>query len=178
MTPHKLYSVIYADPPWDYRHRWTKAAASKHYDTMDLDSIKNLPVIEYAANDCLLFMWATFPMLYEALETIKAWGFEYKTVAFTWVKQNKSGRGIFWGLGNWTRSNAEICLLGVRGKPKRISASVHSVIVSPVKRHSEKPGEVRNRIVELVGDVPRIELFARQHVDGWDAFGKEVDHGK
>ena len=88
-------------------------------------------------------------MLREALEVIEAWGFTYKTVAFNWVKQNKTGAGLFWGLGNWTRSNSEICLLAVKGKPKRMSASVHSVILSPVQQHSRKPAETRDRIVEL-----------------------------
>lgn len=119
-------------------------------------------------------MWATFPMLQEALDLIEAWGFTYKTIAFNWVKQNKSGNGIFWGLGNWTRSNSEICLLAVKGKPKRISAGVHSVVLSPIQRHSQKPDEVRQRIVELMGDLPRIELFARSGAEGWDCWGNEA----
>lgn len=119
-------------------------------------------------------MWATFPMLREALEVIEAWGFTYKTIAFNWVKQNKSGVGLMWGLGNWTRSNSEICLLAVKGKPKRVSASVHSVILSPVQQHSRKPAEARDRIVELMGDLPRIELFAREAAPGWDAWGNEA----
>ena len=93
-------------------------------------------------------------MLREALELIEAWGFKYKTIAFNWIKQNKNGAGLFWGLGNWTRSNSEICLLAIRGKPKRISAAVHSVVMAPVQKHSQKPDEVRERIVKLVGDVP------------------------
>lgn len=119
-------------------------------------------------------MWATFPMLREALEVIEAWGFTYKTVAFNWVKQNKTGAGLFWGLGNWTRSNSEICLLAVKGKPKRMSARVHSVILSPIQQHSRKPAETRDRIVELMGDLPRIELFAREAAPGWDAWGDEA----
>lgn len=119
-------------------------------------------------------MWATFPMLKEALEVIEAWGFTYKTVAFNWVKQNKSGVGLFMGLGNWTRSNSEICLLAVKGKPKRVSAGVHSIILSPLQRHSRKPDETRDRIVELMGDLPRIELFARETAPGWDSWGNEV----
>jgi site-specific DNA-methyltransferase (adenine-specific) len=119
-------------------------------------------------------MWAAFPMLREALEVIEAWGFTYKTVAFNWVKQNKTGAGLFWGLGNWTRSNSEICLLAVKGKPKRMSARVHSVILSPIQQHSRKPAETRDRIVELMGDLPRIELFAREAAPGWDAWGDEA----
>ena len=175
--PQKKYGIIYADPPWGYRNSRTRAAASKHYDTMTIPDIAKLPVPEIAAEDCLLFLWATFPMLQEALDTIRAWGFTYKTVAFVWVKQNKSGKGVFWGLGNWTRSNSEVCLLAVKGKPKRHSASVHSVILSPVERHSRKPNEARDRIKTLAGGgaIPCIELFARERFPGWDAWGNEID---
>ena len=174
--PNRKYNIIYADPPWSYNNKGTRAAADKHYGTMKIDDLKKMPIGTggIAADDCVLFMWATFPMLREALELIEAWGFKYKTIAFTWIKQNKSGKGIFWGLGNWTRSNTEICLLAVKGKPKRQSASVHSVVLSPVRRHSQKPDEVRGRIVELMGDLPRIELFARTRADGWDCWGNEV----
>lgn len=173
--PNRKYSVIYADPPWGYRNRGTRAAAERHYRTMTLDEIKALPVEEMAKDDCVLFLWATFPCLPDALEVIRAWGFTYKTLAFCWVKRNRKSPGWFWGLGNWTRSNPEVCLLATRGRPERISARVHSVIDAPVKRHSEKPQESRERIVELMGDVPRIELFARQRTPGWDAWGDEVD---
>ena len=125
--PDKKYSIIYADPPWSYQNRGTRAAASKHYDTMTIEDIKRMGVGAagggIANEDCVLFMWATFPMLREALDVIEAWGFSYKTVAFNWVKQKRNGTGIFMGLGNWTRSNSEICLLATKGKPKRISGS-------------------------------------------------------
>ena len=120
-------------------------------------------------------MWATFPMLREALELIEAWGFEYKTIAFCWVKQNKNSDGIFKGMGYYTRSNAEICLLATRGRVlERKSRSVSSVIISHIERHSKKPAETRDRIVELFGDLPRIELFARETTPGWDCWGNEV----
>jgi N6-adenosine-specific RNA methylase IME4 len=176
--PDKKYSIIYADPPWGYQNRGTRAAASKHYGTMTVEELKKMDV--GAAGGVLLAATAPslcgrpFPMLREALEVIEAWGFTYKTVAFNWVKQNKTGAGLFWGLGNWTRSNSEICLLAVKGKPKRMSASVHSVILSPVQQHSRKPAETRDRIVELMGDLPRIELFAREAAPGWDAWGNEA----
>ena len=86
-----------------------------------------------------------------ALETIRRWGFQYKTAAFVWVKRNRKSPSWFWGLGNWTRANAEICLLATKGKPKRASASVHSIIDAPIGRHSEKPAETRDRIVQLAG---------------------------
>lgn len=173
----KKYSIIYADPPWNYRNRGTRAAAVKHYDTMSVEDIKRMGVGVaggIANEDCVLFMWATFPLLQDALDVINAWGFNYKTIAFNWIKQNKNGTGIFMGLGNWTRSNSEICLLATKGNPKRISNCVRSVILSPLQRHSRKPVEVRDRIVELMGDLPRIELFARETAPGWDAWGNEV----
>ena len=172
--PEKKYAVIYADPPWGYRNRGTRAAAEKHYRTMSIGDIKALPVADIAAEDCVLFLWATFPMLPEAMETIKAWGFRYKTVAFVWAKQNRRSPGWFWGLGNWTRSNAEVCLLATKGRPERVSASVHSLICAPVGEHSAKPKEARERIEALMGDVPRIELFARERVSGWDCWGDEA----
>ena len=173
--PRKKYAVIYADPPWQYRNKGVQGAAEKHYRTMALTAIKSLPVQDIAAEDCVLFLWATFPCLPDALEVIRAWGFEYKTLGFCWVKRNRKSTGWFWGLGNWTRSNAEVCLLATRGDPKRISARVHSIIDAPVGRHSEKPQEASGRIVELMGDLPRIELFARQRTPGWDVWGVEVD---
>lgn len=160
-------------------HIKTPQRARRHLDIIRPCDAKNLWGCErwsggVAADNCVLFMWATFPTIKDALALIDAWGFTYKTIAFTWIKENRKSGGLFWGLGNWTRSNAEVCLLATKGKPKRISAGVHSVILSPVGRHSEKPAEVRERIVKLCGDVPRIELFARQEAEGWDCWGNEV----
>lgn len=174
----KKYNVILADPPWSFRAWSSKGmgrSAEQHYPTMRLEDIKALPVSDLAAGDCVLFLWATFPMLKEALEVIDTWGFTYKTVAFTWVKENRKSPGLFWGLGYWTRANAEVCLLATRGSPKRQSAAVHQVILSPVEQHSKKPDAVRERIVALMGDVTRVELFARQETPGWDVWGNEVE---
>ena len=124
--------------------------------------------------DCILFMWATFPNLPDALRVIQEWGFTYKTLGFSWIKTNKKNGKYFFGIGYYTKSNAEICLIATKGKPKPISNYVSSVIVSPRREHSRKPDEIRDKIVELVGDMPRIELFARQTVDGWDCWGNEV----
>jgi N6-adenosine-specific RNA methylase IME4 len=170
------FSIIYADPPWDHVS-WKNGSRrpSLHYPVMSLDEIKRLPVREISAENCWLFLWATYPHLPEALEVISAWGFVYKTVAFTWVKRNKKRPTWFWGCGSYTRANAEICLLAKKGNVKRVSASVHSIIDSPVSEHSAKPGEARKRIVELCGDLPRIELFARSRSKGWSAFGDEVE---
>ena len=172
--PQKQYCVIYADPPWAYDNHASRAAAASHYETMTQEDIAALPVPEIAAKDCALFLWATFPMLKQALEIIEAWGFHYKTCAFTWIKQNPRGDELFMGIGNWTRSNAEVCLLATRGKPKRVCKKVRSVIVSHIEQHSKKPDETRRRIDELMGDVPRIELFARTRAIGWDSWGNEV----
>ena len=141
---------------------------------MSPEDIYALDVQNIADDDCILFLWATFPKLPEALETIKHWGFEYKTVGFTWVKKNKKADSWLWGMGYWTRANAEICIIATKGKPKRISAGVHQIVDDRIREHSRKPDTVRQRIVELVGDLPRIELFARQKTDGWDVWGNEV----
>ena len=142
---------------------------------MTLDEICRLDIASLAAKDCVLFLWATFPKLREALQVIKSWGFQYKTIAFLWLKQNRSGHGWFYGLGFWTRGNAEICLLATKGSPHRKSNKVHQFIISPLIRHSQKPNEAREKIVDLMGDVPRIELFAREKAPGWDVWGNEVE---
>ena len=173
----KKYNIIYSDPPWSFKTYSDKGkgrSAEQHYNCMDVQDIKNLPVQNIAADDCIMFMWATYPCLPEALELIKAWGFVYSTVAFTWVKKNKKARGYFWGMGYWTRSNSEICILATKGNVKRISASVHQIVDTPIEGHSKKPDIVRNKIIELVGDLPRIELFAREMIEGWDCFGNQL----
>lgn len=170
------YQVIYADPPWDYQQCRLSGSAKKHYPTMRIEELCALPVADIADRDCALFLWATFPQLPEALRLIQAWGFVYKTVAFVWLKQNRKALTWFYGLGFWTRSNAEVCLLATKGHPKRQSAGIHQLVISPVERHSKKPDEVREKIVELMGDVPRIELFARQQTPGWDVWGNEVEN--
>lgn len=120
-------------------------------------------------------MWATYPMLPEALKVIEAWGFKYKSIAFQWIKLNKKNGKPFYGLGRWTRGNTEPCLLATKGKPKRISASVFQLIQQPLTRHSEKPQEARDKIVQLMGDLPRLELFAREKAEGWDAIGDSIN---
>lgn len=134
-----------------------------------------LPISELADKDCALFMWATLPMLREALRVIKAWSFEYKTTAFGWIKLNPCSDGIFWGMGYWTRANAEICMLATKGHPKCQARNVHQVIISHVEDHSKKPEEARRRIEALMGDVPKIELFARRTSPGWDIWGNEIE---
>lgn len=174
------YSVIYADPPWNYDDKATaRGGAVLHYKTTRDTDLASMQIP--AAKDCALFMWATFPKIHDAIALMQAWGFEYKTAAFLWVKANKKATDSpFWGMGNWTRANAEVCLLGVKGKPQRQSKGVHQLIVEPeiitdpVMEHSRKPACVRDKIVELMGDVPRLEMFAREATPGWFVFGDEA----
>lgn len=149
----RKYSIIYADPPWQYQQKGVEGTAEKIYPTMALEDLCKLP---------------------NALQLIQVWGFRYKNTAFLWLKQNKSGRGWYFGLGFWTRGNAEICLLAAKGHPKRKSKRIHQFIISPLREHSRKPDETREKIVELMGDLPRIELFVRQKTGGWDTWGNEI----
>lgn len=179
MEKAKKYEIILADPPWNFRVWSDKGkgrSAEQHYPVMTLDSIKALDVESIACDNAVLFLWAIDPMLNKAFEVIEAWGFEYKTVGFYWVKTNVKTDGFFTGLGYYTRANPEQCLLATRGKPlQRVSKSVRRLVVSPRRSHSEKPDLVHSRIIELFGDRPRIELFARRQVEGWDVWGNEVE---
>lgn len=182
---NKKYQIIYADPPWSYDDKMKNHSFSldHEYETQDLSWIKNLKIEELADNNCCLFLWAVSPLLPEAIEIIKAWGFKFKTVAFVWNKITKNGIDIS-NLGKWTMGNIELCLLATKGKPKRISKNVRQLVTAIRREHSRKPDEVRLRIVELMGDIPRIELFARNNgdknlfgenpFDGWDVFGNET----
>lgn len=177
--PAKQYSVIYADPPWAYQQAGATAKARgtavKHYPTMTTAEICALPVREIVRGGAACFMWATFPNIAEAIKVMEAWGFTYKTAAFVWVKKNRKNGGNFMGMGAYTRANAEVCLLGVtpgfKAKTQIRAHNVHQIIEAPFEGHSKKPDETRRRIVELLGDVPRLEMFARQRADGWDALG-------
>ena len=184
----KKYQIIYADPPWSYNdkmgNRVDLGSATGTYNTQGLDWIKNLKVSEISDKDCALFIWAVSPLLPEAFEVIEAWGFKYKTVAFVWSKKTINGNKVA-NMGRWTMGNVEVCLLATKGSPKRASKNVRQLVEDLRAEHSRKPDQVRNRIVELMGDIPRIELFARDHglknlwgenrLDGWDKFGNEVE---
>ena len=142
---------------------------------MKIEDICALPVHTLAAPDCALFLWATFPLLPEAFRVIEAWQFTYKCAAFVWVKPNKNCPGWAVGTGFWTRANAEVCLLATKGTPQRISKNVQQIISEPRREHSRKPDETRDRILQLFGNLPRIELFAREQTPGWDVWGNEVE---
>ena len=173
----KKYNVIYADPPWKY-NTWRDGmgTAEKHYPTMKVESIVGMQSIikNISEKDCILFLWVTFPCLLEGLKVMKEWGFKYKTCGFNWIKRNKVSDTWFFGMGHWTRANSELCLIGTKGTIKRKSNKVSQIIDTHIEEHSKKPNIVRERIVELVGDLPRIELFARQTSKGWDSWGNEV----
>jgi len=172
------YQIIYADPPWTFKVWSDKGkgrSAEQHYQVMTKESIQNLPINNISADNSVLFLWVTYPCLIEGLELIKKWGFTYKTCAFSWIKKNKKSDSLFVGMGYYTRANNEICLLATKGKPlNRISRSVKQVVESKIEEHSKKPSQIRENIVSLFGDLPRIELFARQQVRGWDCWGNEV----
>ena len=176
------YKVIYADPPWTfstYSRKGKGRSAEAYYDCMTLADIKALPVSEWAADDCVLLLWTTDPLLEKAFEVIRAWGFTYKTVGFYWAKLRKpeplyNDSCFFTGLVFWTRANPEPCLLATRGKPHRLSAYVRKLIVSPRREHSRKPDEVYARI-EALCEGPYLELFARSSQPRWDRWGLDAD---
>jgi len=172
----KKYKVILADPPWQWK-TWSKKGRTKtpdkHYAEMSLDKIKKLNVQKYAANDCVLLLWTTYPHILDAFKIINAWGFKFSTIAFTWVKTNKNSGSIFMGMGYWTRTNAEICMLAKQGHPHRQAADVRQVIISPRRRHSQKPDEQYKRIERLLIG-PYLELFARYKHKHWDIWGNEL----
>tara|TARA_R110000796_G_C14369346_1_gene413795 strand:+ start:83 stop:676 length:594 start_codon:yes stop_codon:yes gene_type:complete len=178
---NKKYEVIYADPPWSYK--FNKPTASKggakgdgysagvnyYYDTMTMQEIKEMPINGIADKNAVLFMWATNPLLPEALETMKAWGFKYKT-CITWKKERCKG------MGYWFRGHTEHLLLGVKGKVKAFRSLEHNIQAFPVEKHSKKPDWFRKLIEDNTIDMPnKLELFARQSINNWDCFGNEVD---
>jgi site-specific DNA-methyltransferase (adenine-specific) len=176
----KKYNIIYADFPWKYNDRRNSkttfgGGAYGQYPMMTMEQIEAFPVPDLADTNCALFMWCTFPLLDQQLRLFRHWGFTYKNDRFTWTKINARNGKPFFGVGYYTKSNAEVCLLGIKGRMKPISNKVSSVIIATRREHSRKPDEVRERIVQLFGDLPRIELFARQRFPGWDAFGNEIE---
>jgi N6-adenosine-specific RNA methylase IME4 len=184
LTPGR-YGAILADPPWHFQ-AWASPpygkgrAAESHYDTMQEAELNALPVADLAAENCVLFVWACWPMIKQAFRTIEAWGFTFKTCGFCWIKANATQIQMFDDelipdmlLGYWTRSNSEVCLLATRGKPKRLNADVRQGIIEPRRQHSRKPDCIHDRIERLVAG-PYCELFARRRRDGWDVFGDQT----
>lgn len=188
--PSGPYAIIYADPPWAfsgglrssrkddqgaYRYYTPDTTVGRRYRTQSEAWIASLPVASIAADDAVLFLWTTDAHLPVALRVIEAWGFTYKTVAFVWNKKERSGKQVCY-YGKWTMKGTELCLLATRGRPHKliVSHKVRQLVEAVRGGHSEKPGEVRDRIVSLLGDRPRVELFAREATLGWDAWGDEL----
>jgi len=178
------FDIILADPAWTYSDNANSGqrGVSYKYPTMTIGSIKALPVEQVAADDSMLFLWGTWPLLKDCLDTVEAWGFRYKTGGFTWIKTSANGSPSM-GMGSYTRSNSEFCLLAVRGnvKPSEwiVDRSVNSAIVAPRERHSKKPNEVIERIERLVDPgKSKLELFARESRQGWTSLGFDVNDGR
>ena len=184
--PDKKYNIIYADPPWNLhgvnKNGFVTSRDSPNnpkynhlnqYKCMTYDDISGLPVKEIADDNCVLFLWVVDNSLPFVFDIIKEWGFNYKTVAFTWVKETVTGKDVF-GMGQWTRNNPETCLLATKGTPKRASCGVRQLQRYGVREHSRKPDEFKSEIVSLCGNLHRIELFARQKTEGWDVWGDEA----
>ena len=171
------YSIIYADPPWDYDGRIqhngveTTGSAINHYKTMKIDDLKRMKVQEICEKDCLLFMWSSSPHLQQAIDLMKAWGFEYKTIAFVWEKQKPNP-------GYYTMSSVEICIVGKRGSiptPRGIR-NARQFLSEKRTIHSKKPDEIRNRITQMFPTQKKLEMFARNATEGWSLFGNEVEN--
>ncbi len=182
--PRGHFGAILADPPWKFE-TWgsqenSATCVERHYNTMTIDEIAALPIGDLAAKSCVLFLWICWPTMHRAMEVIDAWGFTYKTCAFSWTKADVSTVSMFsydhptkMGTGYWTRANTEPCLLATRGEPKRVNADVRQAIIEPRREHSRKPDCVHERIERLVAG-PYLELFARRKRPGWTAWGNET----
>lgn len=185
------YGAILADPPWHFQV-WkgafsansvsgARSSRAPEYDTMKESELASLPVLDLAADDCVLFLWIVWPTLEQSLRLIERWGFKYKSCAFAWIKGDNTQSDFFqeevkatMGLGYWTRANSEVCLLATKGQPKRLSAGVRQGIIAPKREHSRKPDCIHERIERLVAG-PYVELFARQKRPGWDVWGNQTD---
>jgi len=176
----KKYQIIYADPPWSFNNKNTggsmKSGSNAHYKTMNIDELCELPINNLADENCVLFMWWVGTLSKEAIQLVESWGFTIKTMtAFNWVKTTKNDK-LHFGMGFWTRAGSENCLIAIKGKPKRVNACIRSVVMTQILKHSEKPNIFRKEIIKLMGDLPRIELFAREKFEGWDCMGDEIEN--
>jgi len=172
------YDVILADPPWAFS-AWNVNTAHKHvsrqYPTMEMEDIASLPIKEITSENCVLFLWATWPKLRDTFQVLENWGFTYRTLAWVWVKSNKSGFGFFTGMGYYSRSNSEPCLLAVKGSMPVARHDIQALIYSPVRKHSQKPDDQYRKIEALYPNMKYLELFARRKRDGWDSWGNEIE---
>lgn len=174
----KKYNVIYADPPWRNKKSGSKPRNNeKHYPSMAIEEICELPIERISAEKSILFIWVCFPCLEDSFKVIQSWGFEYYGLGFDWCKIKKDGTAKI-GCGYYTRQNNEVCLIGVKkrmnNRIKPLAKNICCSILEKPREHSRKPDIVRDYILKICGDVPRIELFAREEKDGWDSWGNEV----
>lgn len=178
----KKYNVIYADPPWQFgsksyqdSNREMLKLEETQYQTMSIQQIKELPIKNITAGDCICFMWVTDAHLKEGIEVLESWGFKYKTIGFNWIKYYASGIECV-NFAPWTLKSWEICLIGIKGSMGKYKKSnnIQGLLKEIRTKHSEKPLEARKRIDLLFGDIPKLELFARQESEGWDVWGDEV----
>lgn len=179
MNINKKYDIIYADPPWKYSNNTGRGCAGRHYDTMSMEELKELPIADISNKNAVLLLWVTSPFLQDGLRLMDAWGFSFKNVFFTWIKTTKDNRPKM-GIGNYTRQASEFCLLGVKGRIRvsdwKRSNSVKQVIMARPREHSRKPDEAKEKINEFfVPTLTKIELFARETVEGWDVWGNETN---
>lgn len=181
---NKKYNIIYADPPWPYSHGTFQSGnrpfmpITKYYKTMNINQIATLPIKNIAKEDSACFLWCTDSHLKYGIDVLETWGFKYKTIAFNWVKTYKSGKYCI-NTAPYLLKSWELCLLGIRGSMQKykISNNIRGLTIAERTQHSKKPDIIRDKIVELFGDIPRIELFARQKYPGWDAWGDELEKG-
>ena len=180
--PNKKYRIIYADPPWKFEGNYGKVTESKlsgfgadlRYNTMSNNELFELPVSDIAEKNSAIFLWTTNKHLPVAIELIQKWKFVYRTVAFCWVKIAKSSKKPNCRMGYWTLGGIELCLLGTKGVIKPINHKIRQVHLLPREGHSKKPEKFRQEIVKLFGELPRMELFARQKTEGWDVWGDAI----
>ena len=172
--PNKKYSIVYADPPWKYKENWGNGSNEHTYPTMSFEDICGLPVGSITTSNAHLYLWVTNPFMNEGLQLVEKWGFKYKTI-ITWVKTYGDGITPIMGMGYYFRSCTEHIIFAVKGKMRTRNKNTKNIFmdINP-KLHSQKPQSTRDMIVRCSGDLPRIELFARQRVPGWDCWGNEV----
>ncbi len=180
----KKYNIIYADPPWQFGSKAYQDSNRKmlilektQYDTLNVEELKKLNIKEISPEDCICFMWVTDSHLKEGIEVLESWGFKYKTIGFNWIKKYKSGSFCV-NFAPWTLKSWEICLIGIKGTmgKYKIVNNIQGLVIEERTTHSKKPEEVKKRIEQLFGDLPKIELFAREKTEGWDAWGNEVNN--
>lgn len=175
--PKNKYNIILADPPWEYSDKATSGACNNHYNTLSYDELKKLKVTNISDKDCFLLMWVTFPQMEIAMKLFNDWGFKYKTILFLWIKTTNDGK-YHYSIGNYTRSNSEVLLLGRKGKLPILYKNYSQLIFSKRRKHSQKPDVIYTNIERMFGDVKKIELFSRNHREGWDVWGNEIPKEK